>query len=132
MPDLLQKTLMKLSVLIPVYNEEMTIGELIERVVRVNVGDIEMEIVVANDGSTDASAHIIEEHRQQHAAMIRAYAMAINLGKSAAIRLGLHYAQGDVILVQDADLELDPNEYGNLLQSRLSMARRTSSMDRVF
>ena len=107
---------MKLSVLIPVYNEEMTIGELIERVARVGVGDIEMEIIVANDGSTDASAHIIEEHRQQHAAMIRAYAMPINLGKGAAIRLGLHHAQGDVILIQDADLELDPNEYDNLLQ----------------
>jgi glycosyltransferase involved in cell wall biosynthesis len=107
---------MKLSVLIPVYNEEMTIGELIERVARVDIGDIAMEIIVANDGSTDASARIIEEHRQAHADVIRACAMPINLGKGAAIRLGLYHAQGDVILIQDADLELDPNEYGNLLQ----------------
>ena len=107
---------MKLSVLIPVYNEEMTIGELIERVARVNLGGFEMEIIVANDGSTDASAHIIEEHRQAHSDLIRAYSMPINLGKGAAIRLGLYHAQGDVILIQDADLELDPNEYGNLLQ----------------
>jgi glycosyltransferase involved in cell wall biosynthesis len=85
---------MKLSVLIPVYNEEMTIGELIERVARVDMGKIEMEIIVANDGSTDASAQIIEEHREMHADLIRAYSMPINLGKGAAIRLGLHYAQG--------------------------------------
>jgi glycosyltransferase involved in cell wall biosynthesis len=111
---------MKLSVLIPVYNEEMTIGELIERVTRVDVGNVEMEIIVANDGSTDASAQIIEEHRARHADVIRAYSMPINLGKGAAIRLGLHYAQGDVILIQDADLELDPNEYGNLLQPILA------------
>jgi len=107
---------MKLSVLIPVYNEEMTVGELIERVARVDVGNVEMEIIVANDGSTDASAQIIEEHRARHADVIRAYSMPINLGKGAAIRLGLHHAQGDVILIQDADLELDPNEYGKLLQ----------------
>jgi glycosyltransferase involved in cell wall biosynthesis len=107
---------MKVSVLIPVYNEEMTIGELIERVARVDIGGIEMEIIVANDGSTDASARIIEEHRQLHSALIRAYSMPINLGKGAAIRLGLHHAQGDIILIQDADLELDPNEYGKLLQ----------------
>jgi len=107
---------MRLSMVIPVYNEEMTIGELIDRVTRVNIGDIAMEIIVVNDGSTDASAQIIEEHRQLHADLIRVYSMPINLGKGAAIRLGLHYAQGDVILVQDADLELDPNEYGNQLQ----------------
>ena len=68
---------MKLSVLIPVYNEEMTIGELIERVARVNLGDVEMEIIVANDGSTDASAQIIEAHRAQHADLIRVYSMPI-------------------------------------------------------
>jgi len=107
---------MKLSVLIPVYNEEMTIGELIERVARVDIGNIEMEIIIANDGSTDASAHIIEEHRRLHSDLIRACSMPINLGKGAAIRLGLYHARGDVILIQDADLELDPNEYSNLLQ----------------
>ena len=107
---------MKLSVIIPVYNEEKTLGELIERVTRVELADVEKEIIITNDGSTDASAHIIEEHRQLHTDLIRAYAMPINLGKGAAIRLGLHHAQGDLILIQDADLELDPNEYGKLLQ----------------
>ena len=107
---------MKLSVIIPVYNEEMTIGELIDRVKRVDIGTIEMEIIVANDGSTDTSAAIIENRRLSHPDLIHAYSMPINLGKGAAIRLGLYHATGDLILIQDADLELDPNEYGALLQ----------------
>lgn len=107
---------MKLSIIIPVYNEEMTVGELIDRVARVDVGDIEMEIIVANDGSTDASGLIIEEYRRKYPALVHSYSMPINLGKGAAVRLGLHHAQGDIILIQDADLELDPNEYGILLK----------------
>lgn len=107
---------MKLSVIIPVYNEETTIGELIDRVVAVNLDGVEREIIVANDGSTDASALIIEEHRKQRPELLQVYSMPINLGKGAAIRLGLYHVSGDVILIQDADLELDPNEYGRLLQ----------------
>ncbi len=107
---------MKLSVIIPVYNEESTIGELIDRVVAVNLEGVEREIIVANDGSTDASALIIEEHRKAQPGLLHVYSMPINLGKGAAIRLGLYHATGDVILIQDADLELDPNEYGRLLQ----------------
>ena len=107
---------MKLSVIIPVYNEESTIGELIDRVVAVELDGAEREIIVANDGSTDASALIIEEHRQARPELLKVYSMPINLGKGAAIRLGLYHATGDVILIQDADLELDPNEYGRLLQ----------------
>ena len=107
---------MKLSVIIPVYNEETTIGELIDRVTKVDVGDTQMEIIVANDGSTDASAPIIEEHRKALPNLLQVYSMPINLGKGAAIRLGLYHATGDIILIQDADLELDPNEYGRLLQ----------------
>jgi len=107
---------MKLSIIIPVYNEESTIGELIDRVVAVKLDGVEREIIVANDGSTDASALIIEEHRQSQPELLHVYSMPINLGKGAAIRLGLYHATGDVILIQDADLELDPNEYGRLLQ----------------
>jgi len=106
----------KLSVIIPVYNEEMTIGELIDRVVRVDIGDLTMEVIIANDGSTDASALIIEDHHRQYPNLIQVYSMPINLGKGAAVRLGLYHATGDIILIQDADLELDPNEYGSLLR----------------
>ena len=110
---------MKLSVIIPVYNEETTIGELLDRVARVDVGALEMEIIVANDGSTDASAQIIETRHQASPDLIRVYALPINLGKGAAIRMGLRYATGDLVLIQDADLELDPNEYGLLLRPLL-------------
>ena len=102
------------SVVLPTYNHlrflPKAMGSVLEQTRR------DFELVVVNDGSTDASERIIEEHRQLHSNVIRAYSMPINLGKGAAIRLGLYHAQGDVILIQDADLELDPNEYGNLLQ----------------
>ncbi len=107
---------MKLSIVIPVYNEEMTIGELLERVVRLGLPDIEREIIVANDGSTDASALAIAEQQLKRPDLIQTYSMPINLGKGAAVRLGLHHATGDVLLIQDADLELDPSEYGRLVQ----------------
>lgn len=111
---------MKLSVIIPVYNEEMTIGELLDRVTRVDVGDLEMEIIVANDGSTDTSELIIESRRSARPELIRVCSTPINLGKGAAVRLGLHHANGDIILIQDADLELNPDEYHLLLKPILN------------
>jgi glycosyltransferase involved in cell wall biosynthesis len=105
----------KLSVIIPVYNEEQTIGTVVERVRAVDLGGIEKEIIVANDGSDDGTQRAIEAVAVGGASPLRIYESPINLGKGAAIRLGLKYATGDVILIQDADLELDPNEYGALL-----------------
>jgi glycosyltransferase involved in cell wall biosynthesis len=105
----------KLSIIIPVYNEAQTIGTVVERVRAVDLGDIEKEIIVANDGSDDGTQTAIEAVPTQGAAPLRILESPINLGKGAAIRLGLKYATGDVILIQDADLELDPNEYGALL-----------------
>lgn len=107
---------MKLSIIIPVYNERQTIGEVIERVCSVDLGDIEREIVVADDGSTDGTAEIIERQRELHPFIIKVHTSLINLGKGAAIRFGLEYATGDVILIQDADLELNPQEYTRLLE----------------
>ena len=106
---------MRLSVIIPVYNEEQTIHEVLERVATVNLGSIEMEIVVANDGSTDGTRRAIDERHLRHDLPVHVYHSPINLGKGAAVRLGLAFATGDVLLIQDADLELDPNEYAQLL-----------------
>ena len=106
---------MKLSIIIPVYNEEQTIGTVVERVRAVDLGEIEKEIIVANDGSDDGTQRAIEAVPIGGPTPLRVYESPINLGKGAAIRLGLKYATGDVILIQDADLELDPNEYGALL-----------------
>ena len=107
---------MKLTIIIPVYNEEQTIGTVVERVRAVDLGDIEKEIIVANDGSNDGTQRAIEAVSADPGGVpLRMLESPINLGKGAAIRLGLKYATGDVILIQDADLELDPNEYGALL-----------------
>ena len=106
---------MRLSVIIPVYNEEQTIHEVLERVAAVDLGGIDMEIVVANDGSTDGTRRAIDERRLPPHLPVHVYHSPINLGKGAAVRLGLAVATGDVLLIQDADLELDPNEYTRLL-----------------
>lgn len=106
---------MKLSVIIPVYNEAQTITEVIDRVWGVDLGNIEKEVIIADDGSTDATASIVDSHRYIQDGLVQILHNPINLGKGAAVRLGLSMATGDILLVQDADLELDPREYGQLL-----------------
>ena len=107
---------MRLSVIIPVYNEEQTIHEVLERVAAVELAGIEKEIVIANDGSTDGTRRAIDERRLPPDLPVHVYHSPINLGKGAAVRMGLAFATGDVLLVQDADLELDPAEYVRLLK----------------
>src|SRR3954471_8781925 len=106
---------MKLSIIIPVYNEEQTIAAVLERVWMVDLGDMEREVIVANDGSSDGTRREIAASRWIGDPRVKIYDSPINLGKGAAVRLGLAFATGDILLVQDADLELDPNEYGRLL-----------------
>src|SRR3954466_6992668 len=106
---------MRLSIIIPVYNEEQTIGTVVDRVRAVDLGAIEKEIVVANDGSDDGTQRAIDAIPVGGATPLTIYESPINLGKGATMRLGFKYATGDIILIQDADLELDPSEYGALL-----------------
>jgi glycosyltransferase involved in cell wall biosynthesis len=105
----------KLSIIIPVYNEEQTISEVVERVRAVDIGAIEKEIIIANDGSSDGTRLSIDSSRWVSDPRIKTYDNPINVGKGGAVRIGLKYATGDIILIQDADLELDPQEYGGLL-----------------
>src|SRR5215208_5509468 len=99
---------MKLSVIVPVYNEEQTIGAVIERIRAVDLGEVEKEIIIANDGSSDGTRRAIDEGPWCNDPTVRILHSPINLGKGAAVRLGLPYATGDVLLTQDADLALDP------------------------
>jgi glycosyltransferase involved in cell wall biosynthesis len=101
-----------LSVIIPVYNEKTTISEVIEKVSAVEL-PIEKEIIVVDDGSTDGTVEVI---RSNSVKLTRTYLTPVNIGKGAAVRIGLTLVKGDIILIQDADLELNPNEYKQLLQ----------------
>src|SRR5437867_5006952 len=106
---------MKLSIVIPVYNEEQTIGEILERVWAVDLAGMEREVIIANDGSSDGTRMAIDASRWITDPRVKSYDSPINLGKGAAVRIGLKFATGDILLVQDADMELNPNEYGRLL-----------------
>jgi len=99
---------MKLSVIIPVYNEESTVGELLEQVLAV---DIPKEIIVVDDGSRDSTIDIVREKAKENTEILKVKSNVVNVGKGAAIRHGILHATGDVVLIQDADLELDPKEY---------------------
>ena len=100
----------KLSVVIPVYNEARTVGEVIERVAAV---PFEKEIIAVDDGSTDTTGDELQLHTSS---LKQIHSSRVNFGKGAAIRIGLTYVTGDVVIIQDADLELDPAEYGRLLE----------------
>src|SRR3989344_9153974 len=100
---------MKLSVVIPVYNEEKTISELLKRVKDV---EIEKEIVVVNDYSNDKTKEILEKIKERNIKIIH---HTKNQGKGAAIRTGLNNITGDLVIIQDADLEYDPKDYKKLI-----------------
>jgi len=103
----------KLSVVVPVYNERNTITEIIRRVRTVELPDgIEREIIVVDDGSTDGTRDVL---RQLGDSTVRVLFQERNQGKGAALRTGFSHATGDYVLVQDADLEYDPNDWPRLL-----------------
>lgn len=111
----------KLSVIIPVYNEENTIAEIFRRVIAEKTNK---EIIIVDDGSTDDSPKRIEQSttnlpsRQagKQQTTIKSFRHTKNLGKGAAIRTGIKHATGDVLIIQDADLEYNPDDYQKLLQ----------------
>lgn len=107
----------KLSIIIPVYNEENTMFELLSIVDNVSLPGIEKELVVVNDQSTDNSKSEIERFiSSDPKSAVKFIEHTVNKGKGGAIQTGIQTATGEYTLIQDADLELDPNEYGQILQ----------------
>jgi glycosyltransferase involved in cell wall biosynthesis len=102
---------MKLSIVIPVYNEKNTVLELLERVRRTG---FEKEIILVDDGSTDGTREILRGLPASEDLLV--VFQPGNRGKGAALRAGFARVTGDIVVIQDADLEYDPAEYGNLIQ----------------
>lgn len=102
---------MKLSIIIPVYNEKANIAAVIDAVKTV---ELPKEIIVVDDGSTDGTSEILEHYKDDET--IRIHSSMLNFGKGTAIRVGLKYVTGDIVVIQDADLEYDPQQIPKLIQ----------------
>ena len=114
---------MRLSIVIPVYNERATLEELVSRVIAVDTG-LEREIILVDDGSTDGTRDIypqlVDRWPDEN---IQVKLLPTNRGKGAALREGFALVTGDVALIQDADLEYDPRDYPRLLKPILAPKR---------
>jgi len=106
---------MKLSILIPVFNEEKTVGSVLESLYSLKIPNVTKEIIVVNDGSHDKSSEVLNLQKKKNPKLI-IIAHEKNKGKGAAIQTGFKKATGDIILIQDADLEYNPKDIPMLLE----------------
>ena len=118
---------MKLSVIIPVYNEKATIKTLLDRIAQVRL-PVEKEIIIVDDGSTDGSRDVLESLPSIN--VITRFHTA-NQGKGAAVKTGIENASGDIILIQDGDLEYDPADYPKLIQPIIDKKTRVVYGSRI-
>ncbi|MBC7952372.1 MAG: glycosyltransferase family 2 protein [Rhodospirillaceae bacterium] len=105
----------KLSVVIPCYNEERTLETVVARVLAADHCGLELEVVIVDDGSRDRSVAVMRELAEKYPQIVTVF-NGVNQGKGAALRNGFKNATGDVVLIQDADLEYNPAEYPKLLR----------------
>ncbi|KPJ61331.1 MAG: glycosyl transferase [Planctomycetes bacterium DG_23] len=107
---------MKLSVCMPVYNEEATLEEIVRRVMEADAG-LAKELIIVDDGSTDGTREVLEGLKKRYSEEdIKIFYQDPNQGKGAAVRRAFAQATGDILIIQDADLEYDPADYSKLLQ----------------
>jgi glycosyltransferase involved in cell wall biosynthesis len=104
----LDKKMKKLSILIPVYNEEKTVLEVLKNIQKNKIKDVDFEVIIINDGSNDSTISILENNKHLFNKLID---LNKNHGKGYAVKQGLNIATGDFVIFQDADLEYDPSEY---------------------
>ena len=106
---------MKVSIIIPVYNEFRAFDQVLERVRRASLPEsCSKEIVVVDDGSTDGTAARVRDY--SHQGVVIGHQSVLNFGKGTAVRVGISLASGDIILIQDGDLEYDPNDYARMIE----------------
>ena len=108
----------KLSIIIPVFNEEKNINKVIQNIKKLKLINVKKEIIIVDDGSWDGTSDILRKYKKDQE--IQVHFSRLNFGKGVATRIGLTYAKGNIILIQDADLEYDVKDYPKLLQPIIS------------
>jgi glycosyltransferase involved in cell wall biosynthesis len=109
-----------LSIIVPAFNEERTIVQILTKVLATEISGIEKEVIVVNDHSTDNTRKLVQEFIQSGYSNVRLIDQHKNMGKGAALHRGIEEAKGDFLIIQDADLEYDPGEYNLLLHPVLN------------